>query len=158
MGEFPPVQEFRKVSLARSFALSPVASAIASTPVTSNPCGKTCCNLEVDDLIEAVRRNVAQKKQVQSEVLQQKLSNANDKGHEWFDHFEFDKSGKLSQEALKSALSQTLVASQSITRGNSHLSSIASGMRWTLTAEGPSTLTSSSASEKLWWHSCTVKE
>ena len=75
-------------------------------------CGGKCSNLEVDDLTEAVRRNVAQKKQAQSEVLQRKLSNNNDKGREWFDHFDFDKSGKLSQEALKSALSQTLVASQ----------------------------------------------
>jgi len=114
--EFPPVQEFMKDSLARSLALSPVASATASTPATSEPRGTKRCNPEADALTQGVLRNVAQKKQAQSEELQQKLSNNNDKGREWFDHFDFDKSGKLSKEELFSALLQTLMGSHNMTR------------------------------------------
>lgn len=114
--EFPPVQEFMKDSLARSLALSPVASPTVSTPVTSEPHGKKRRNPDADALTEGVLRNVAQKKQAQSEELQQKLSNNNDKGREWFDHFDFDKSGNLSTEEVRSALLQTLMGSHNITR------------------------------------------
>merc|ERR1711865_1237263 len=114
--EFPPVQEFMKDSLARSLALSPVASATGSTPVTSEQCVKKRRNPEADALTEGVLRNVAQKKQAQSEELQQELSNNNDKGREWFDHVDFDKSGKLSKEEVRTALLQTLIGSHSITR------------------------------------------
>jgi len=114
--EFPPVQEFMKESLARSLALSPVASATASPPVSSEPRGTKRCNPEADALTQGVLRNVAQKKQAQSEELQQKLSNNNDKGREWFDHFDFDKSGELSKEEVRSALLQTLMGSHNITR------------------------------------------
>merc|ERR1719162_1720994 len=114
--EFPPVQEFMKDSLARSLASSPVASATASTPVTSEPGGKKRCNPEADALTQGVLRNVARKKQAQSGELQQKLSNNNGRGREWFDHFDFDKSGKLSKEELFSALLQTLMGSHNMTR------------------------------------------
>jgi len=115
MDEFPPVQEFMKNSLARSFALSPVAAATSSTAVSSEPRGKKRCNAEVDNFTEGVLRNVAQKKQVHSDELQQKLSNNNDKGREWLDDFDFDKSGKLSKEELTTALLQTLIGSHRIT-------------------------------------------
>merc|ERR1711957_638604 len=114
--EFSSVQEFMKDSLARSLTLSPPASATVSTPVTSEPRGTKRRNPEADALTQGVLRNVAQKKQAQSEELQQKLSNNNDKGREWFDHFDFDKSGKLSKEELFSALLQTLMGSHNMTR------------------------------------------
>jgi len=61
-------------------------------------------------------RNVAQKKLIQSEDLQHKLSNNVDKGREWFNHFDFDKSGELEKGELTTALLQTFMGSHQMTR------------------------------------------
>jgi len=123
MDEFPPVQEFMKESLARSLALPttspalPVTepcghalaapSASAATLVSEEPRGQKRPHSEADTLTEGVLCNVAQRKLSQSEELQCKLRNNLDKGREWFDHFDFDKTGGLEKGELTTALLQT---------------------------------------------------
>eukprot|EP00930_Biecheleria_cincta_P102826 TRINITY_DN94657_c0_g1_i1.p1 TRINITY_DN94657_c0_g1~~TRINITY_DN94657_c0_g1_i1.p1 ORF type:complete len:318 (-),score=59.35 TRINITY_DN94657_c0_g1_i1:223-1176(-) len=112
--EFRPVQEFMRESLARSLASSSVTSPVVSTVEASR--GEKRVRSEADELVEGVVRNVAQKKQTQSEELQQKLRKLADKGREWFEHFDADKSGQLSQEELVNALLQTFMGSHQMTR------------------------------------------
>lgn len=114
--EFPPVQEFMKESLTRSLASSTPAP--ASVPSAPEPRGQKRPHLEAETLTEGVLRNVAQKKQVQSEELQHKLTNNADKGRGWFDHFDFDRSGELSKAELITALLQTFMGSHQMTREN----------------------------------------
>lgn len=118
MEEFKSVQEFMKESLARSLAPSPASSPTVSTGTASTPepRGQKRSHSEADDLVQGVLRNVAQKKQVQSEELQCQLREVTDKGRQWFVYFDTDKSGELSRDELTNALLQTFMGSHEMTR------------------------------------------
>lgn len=118
MDEFRQVHEFMKESLAISLtstAVPPVAE-LKSESISPELRGEKRPRSEADSLTDGVLRKVAQRKQVQSEDLQCKLRSNTDKGREWFDHFDFDKSGELSKPELITALLQTFMGSHQMTR------------------------------------------
>lgn len=85
-----------------------------------------------DSLTEGVLHHVAQKKQVQSQELQQKLKSG--AGREWFTHFDSDKSGELSKSELTNALLQTFVGSHQMTRDK--ISAIVDGVWDSIDTDG----------------------
>lgn len=121
--EFKAVQEFMGESLKRSLAIS--SAAASSVPSSSSPAAASSSDprgtkrspprdSESSALTEGVLRNVAQKKAIQSEELQRKLST--NKGREWFDHFDLDKSLKLEKGEIITALLQTFMGSHGMNR------------------------------------------
>jgi len=114
--EFPPVQEFMRESLARSLASAavPAGGAAASTE-PSEPRGQKRPRPDAEDFTAGVLRSVARRALVESEELQRMLSNNATKGREWFDHFDFNKSGELERSELTTALLQTFVGSHRMT-------------------------------------------
>mmetsp|Transcript_41105 Transcript_41105/g.114258 ORF Transcript_41105/g.114258 Transcript_41105/m.114258 type:complete len:324 (-) Transcript_41105:67-1038(-) len=125
--EFLPVQESMGESLARSLALAAAATSAPPAPPIpagqaaasadpSEPRGQKRPHPEADAFATGVLRSVARKKLVESEELQRMLSSNATKGREWFDHFDFNKSGELEKSELKTALLQTLMGSHRMTR------------------------------------------
>lgn len=106
--EFAAAHEFMKSSLAAAAGVSSVHATLPSLP------RGTKRSQPEDSLTEGVLRNVAQKKQVQSQELQQKLKSG--AGREWFTYFDFDKSGELSKSELTTALLHTFAGSHQMTR------------------------------------------
>jgi len=115
--EFPPVQDFMNGSLSRSLTSTPAGRIQVSVPTAcAEPHGEKRSRPETDTLTDGVLRNVAQRKQVQSQELQCCLGDHSDKGLKWFNHFDFDKSGELSKPELITALLQTFMGSHQMSR------------------------------------------
>jgi len=139
-GEFLPVQEFMKESLARSRAPTTAAPAPALPAAPAAPCGPAPAahdgtpagrgqkrpSADADAFAEGLMRNVAQKKLRESEELQRQLSNDLDRGREWFNHFDFNGSGQLERGELITALLQTLMGNRQVSR--EQITSIVSGI------------------------------
>jgi len=69
-----------------------------------------------DDFADGMWRRVEQKTLSDSKELQQQLSNNADRGRNWFDLFDCDKSGELEKDELTTALLKTFLGSHKITR------------------------------------------
>jgi len=69
-----------------------------------------------DDFADGMQRRVEQKTLSDSKELQQQLSNNADRGRNWFDLFDCDKSGELEKDELTTALLKTFLGSHKITR------------------------------------------
>lgn len=128
VNEFASAHEFMKSAFATAAAAG-VTSVHATLP--SLPRGTKRSQPE-DSLTESVLRNVAQKRQVQSQELQQKLKSG--AGREWFTHFDFDKSGELSKSELTTALLQTFGGSHQMSRDK--ITAIVGGVWDSIDADG----------------------